>query len=90
MRDQCLELARRIGRDPDDVVECWSERAAIREVDGGQRRADAERDAFEDVRAMFEPTPISALSGDRRGPRAAVAAAPATQPTVAGAQREDK
>lgn len=60
MRDQCLELARLTGRDADELVEWWAERAAIREVDGGQPRADAERDAFEDIRASVETA--------RRGP----------------------
>jgi hypothetical protein len=69
MRDQCVELAQRLGRDPDEVVEWWSERAAIREVDGGQSRVDAERDAFEELRQAFEP---AAVAGDRKGPRSAV------------------
>lgn len=29
--------------------DAWNERAAIREFDGGQARADAERDAYEEV-----------------------------------------
>jgi hypothetical protein len=74
MRDQCVELARRVGRDPDEVVEWWAERAAIREVDGGQAREDAERDAFDEVRDMLE---------HRKGPRSAM---PATLP---GAKREE-
>jgi hypothetical protein len=49
-RDVCIELARRLGLDATDVIERWQERAAIREYDGGQKRADAERDAFNDVR----------------------------------------
>jgi len=51
----CVELARRLGRDPDDVVERWTERAAIREYDGGQDRASAERDALDDIRRELEP-----------------------------------
>ena len=70
MRDQVLELARRIGRDPDEIVELWSERAAIREVDGGQSRAMAEREAFDEIRATLEP---SVVDGERKGPRAAAA-----------------
>jgi hypothetical protein len=41
-RARCEELARRLGRDADDLVELWDERAAIREHDGHQSRADAE------------------------------------------------
>lgn len=32
-------------------VDDWHERAAIREFDGGQDRAEAERDAYEEVNA---------------------------------------
>ena len=63
MRDECRELALRVGRDPDEVIEWWAERAAIREIDGGQPRAEAERDAFEELRAQLVA---------RRGPRAVV------------------
>lgn len=59
-RQACLELARDLGVDADALVEQWAERAAIREFEGGQARADAERDALDDVRAMH-----------RRGPRSA-------------------
>lgn len=75
MRDRCIELARRIGRDPDEIVEWWAERAAIREVDGGQARADAERDAFEELRDQLEP---------RKGPRSA------DPPVVTAAKREER
>ena len=51
----CVELARRFGLDPDDVVERWAERAAIREFEGGQDRASAERDALDDIRRELEP-----------------------------------
>ena len=61
-RDACLELARSLGLDPDDVLEAWGERAAIRELDGGQPRDAAERDALEEVRAAFAV---------RKGPQAA-------------------
>ena len=48
-REACLELARRLGRDPDELVEWWAERAAIREHDGAQSREAAERAAFDDL-----------------------------------------
>lgn len=35
-----------------DRFEAWSERAAIREFDGGMAREDAERAAYEDVQRM--------------------------------------
>jgi hypothetical protein len=72
MRDQCVELAHRFGRDPDEVVEWWAERAAIREVEGGQARDDAEREALAEVREMLERA-VSAVAGDRKGPRSSVA-----------------
>jgi hypothetical protein len=59
-REACIELARTLGVDADALVEQWSERAAIREVDGGQPRADAERDALDDVRLMVRKGPRSA------------------------------
>ena len=65
MRDQCVELAIRLGRDPEEVIEWWAERAAIREVDGGQSREDAEREAFDEVRDMLE---------HRKGPRSTLPA----------------
>ena len=71
MRDRCLELAERTGRDPEDVIEQWSERAAIREVDGGQPRAEAEVDAFDDVCSMIESSVLVGLEHDRRGPQRA-------------------
>lgn len=72
-RDACLELARRLGVDGDAVLELWHERAAIRELDGGQLRADAERDAVEDVRITYE----SLANARRLGPRSAAPPAPA-------------
>jgi len=65
-RDACIELARTLGIDAEALVEQWAERAAIREFEGGQSRADAERAALDDVRAMH-----------RRGPRSAAAHADA-------------
>jgi len=63
-RDACLELARTLGVDADLLVEQWAERAAIREFEGGQTRADAERDALDDVSALH-----------RKGPRSTAASA---------------
>ena len=44
-------LARRFGVDEADLVERWSERAAVREYDGGMTREQAETAALADVRA---------------------------------------
>ncbi len=60
IRDDVLELARQLDRDGEELLEWWSERAAIREIDGGQLRAEAEHDAFEELRAS--------LDAARRGP----------------------
>ena len=59
IRDDVLELARQLGRDGEELIEWWSERAAIREIDGGQPRAEAEHEAFEELRASLDA---------RRGP----------------------
>lgn len=61
-REACVELARTLGVDADALVEQWAERAAIREFEGGQSRADAEREALEDVRAAHRKGPQSAGS----------------------------
>ena len=53
--DAIRALARRARRDEADLVEEWSERAAIREFDGGQYRAAAEAAALDDLRARHEP-----------------------------------
>jgi hypothetical protein len=81
-REACLELAQRTGRDPDAVVEDWLERAAIREFEGGQPRADAERDALIDLRA-----PRSSISRIARGRAAPPARPPARRSAVPGRQR---
>jgi hypothetical protein len=47
-----LDALKRIAKPFDLVLEYWNERAAIREYDGGQSRADAERDALKDVERM--------------------------------------
>jgi hypothetical protein len=49
LQDQLQRLAKRSGRTLDDVTELWTERAAIRQHDGGARKVDAERDALDDV-----------------------------------------
>ena len=67
MREACRDLARHVGRDPDELVEDWLERAAIREFDGGQSRADAERDALDELRREL----AGPLAGERKGPRSA-------------------
>jgi hypothetical protein len=54
MSDRYDTLARSAGRDRDDVLEYWSERAAIREYDGGMTRAAAEGRAWADVIEHFE------------------------------------
>lgn len=70
---ECIELAERLGISPETVLELWAERAAIREYEGGQSRADAEAAAVDDVRSQLA-SPI--VIGERRkGPRSA---APAT------------
>jgi hypothetical protein len=68
MRDHCRELALRLGREPEDLVEWWAERAAIRELEGGLPRDEAERAAFEDLRAAYDTTSLA--GEDRHGPRA--------------------
>lgn len=64
----CIELAERLGLAADPVLELWAERAAIREYEGGQSRADAEASAVDDVRIALA-TPI--VVGERKGPRSA-------------------
>lgn len=69
-RDACIALAHELGLDVDPVVERWAERAAIREYEGLQPRADAERDAVADLRAIYASTLVT---GARRGPQSAAA-----------------
>ena len=66
--NQCVELAERLGLPAETVLELWAERAAIREYEGGQSRADAEAAAVDDVRTELA-TPI--VVGERKGPRSA-------------------
>lgn len=68
-RDGCIELARRLGLDADQLLEWWSERAAVREFDGGLTREAAELAAFDDLRLELDST--SFANGDRRGPKRA-------------------
>lgn len=70
---ECIQLAERLGLSTETVLELWAERAAIREYEGGQLRADAEAAAVDDVRATLA-TPIGAV-GERRGPRSAASTA---------------
>lgn len=51
------EVARVSGRDVVELLDIWDERAAIREYDGTASRADAEREAADEVAAMFAPKP---------------------------------
>jgi hypothetical protein len=47
--ERLVDLANKLGRPIEDVREQWSERAAIREYEGGMPRARAEEAAFDDV-----------------------------------------
>jgi hypothetical protein len=49
------DVAQRTGRDVDELLDLWDERAAIREYDGAASRADAEREAAAEVEQMFAP-----------------------------------
>ncbi len=66
-RDAVLELAASAEVDPEELLEYWNERAAIRELDGGQAREDAERDAVDDLRDLLAQG--SWMLGDRKRPR---------------------
>jgi len=67
-RAAVVELAEQAGVDVADVVEYWEERAAVREIDGGQDRAVAERGALEDIRELMA---IGTWTFSRKGPRSA-------------------
>lgn len=74
--NECIQLAERLGLSTEAVLELWAERAAIREYEGGQSRADAEAAAVDDVRAaLATPIESSIVSGDRKGPRSAASPA---------------
>lgn len=48
-RQAVLDYARKRRLDERDVLEWWTERAAVREYDGGTQRDEAERLAMVDV-----------------------------------------
>ena len=68
MRAAVTELAERAGVEPDDLIEYWSERAAIREIDGGQSREDAEHGALDDIRELLA---VGDWMLERKGPKSA-------------------
>lgn len=53
--DAVRALARRARRFEADLLEEWSELAAVREYERGQYRAAAEAAALDDLRARHEP-----------------------------------
>lgn len=55
-------LARCYHRDLADVVEMHTERAAIREYDGGMGRGDADREALLDVERVLCAIPVQGSS----------------------------
>lgn len=61
-REACIELARAAGRDPDEVIEWWTERAAIREFEAGEPREAAERAALDEIRHALRKGPKSAAT----------------------------
>jgi hypothetical protein len=52
-----IRLSASLNQPLETVREMWSERAAIREYDGGYPRAEAERLATEDVLRLLEKQP---------------------------------
>jgi hypothetical protein len=86
MRAAVVELAEKSGVDPDELVEWWAERAAIREIDGGQSREDAERGALDDMREVIE---LGAwmLGTGRKGPKPASSTA-VDRSRTAGSRRD--
>ena len=56
MTPRLLRLALASGRTEADAVEWFSERAAIREYDGGQSRAEAEREAERECEQWLRET----------------------------------
>ncbi|MFN0252576.1 MAG: hypothetical protein ACKV2T_37210 [Kofleriaceae bacterium] len=73
--NECLQLAERLGLAAETVLELWAERAAIREYEGGQSRADAEAAAVDDVRTSLSAGLSTIAVGERKGPRSAAPAA---------------
>jgi hypothetical protein len=53
--ESIAKIARHIGRDTCTLLDEWDERAAIRQYEGGQDRASAERDAVTDIEATYAP-----------------------------------
>jgi hypothetical protein len=51
------DLARKVGRTYDDVLDWWWERASIREWCGNQSRTEADACAYEDAVRHFDPPP---------------------------------
>ncbi len=51
--EACAEIAKATGRDVYEIVDCWDERASMRQYDGNADRESAERLAMDDVRAIF-------------------------------------
>lgn len=78
-----IELAERAGVDVEDVLEYWAERAAIREIDGGQDRAQAEQGAIEDIRELLEIGTWT-FGGERKGPQRAAPTTSSTKVRDAG------
>ncbi len=67
----CIELAESAGVDPDDLLEYWGERAAIRELDGGQSREEAEQGALEDIHELMSAGHWMLRKGPKRAESAA-------------------
>jgi hypothetical protein len=67
-RAAVIELAEQAGVDVADVLEYWGERAAVREIDGGQERSVAEHGALDDIRELLA---IGTWTFERKGPRSA-------------------
>ncbi len=53
--EEICALSKRLGLDHVELLDAWSEHAALREYDGELSRAEAERLAVEDVRERFDP-----------------------------------
>ncbi len=77
-----MELAVRLGLDPAAVIEDWTERASIREFDGGLSREDAERAALDELRLRYETSALTA-GEPRLGPRSAPSTAARATDTAA-------
>jgi len=49
-----IAMARRIGRPAEDLIEHWTERAAMREYVGNSTRTDAEANAVDDIESIYQ------------------------------------